>query len=78
MKGFCTEMLFAYIADDGTQCLGWYHGTVKKILNEKTRRIRVEWDQECLGEDGICISDHKISKGNWNPKTAKRGNGENI
>ena len=35
MKGFKFEMLFSYSADDGTQCLGWYHGVVKDIVNSK-------------------------------------------
>ena len=34
-KDFEIEMLFAYHGDDGTQCLGWYQGTVQKIINEK-------------------------------------------
>ena len=73
LKGFNIEMLFAYNGDDGTQCLGWYHGTIKKVINSKTRRVRIEWDEECLGEGDVQMSDHKLVNGNWNPKTAKKG-----
>ena len=73
VKDFRIEMLFAYNGDDGTQCLGWYQGTVQKVINEKTLRVRILWDEECLGESDVRTSDHKLVKGNWNPKTAKKG-----
>ena len=68
MKDFRIEMLFAYSVDDGTQYLGWYHGTVRKVMNEKTNCVRIEWDRDCLGEQNVNISDHKLVVGNWNPK----------
>ena len=43
-------MLFGYSGDNGTQCLGWYNGTVPEVVNEKTNRVRIEWGTECLGE----------------------------
>ena len=55
-------MLFAYNGDDGTQCLGWYQGTVQKVINEKTLRVRILWDEECLGESDVRTSDHKLVK----------------
>ena len=61
------------LADDGTQCLGWYQGKGKKNLNAKTRRVRIEWDESCLGEDDVRVLDHKLIMGNWNPKNAKKG-----
>ena len=71
--GFRVEMLFAYNGDDGTQCLGWYQGTVQSILNENNRRVRIKWDEECLGEGDVRVSNHKLMRGNWNPKVAKKG-----
>ena len=44
LKGFHIEMLFGYSGDDGTQYLGWYHGTVQDIVNEKTNRVIIKWD----------------------------------
>ena len=44
MKGFKLEMLFSYNGDDGTQCLGWYHGVVEEVLNVKTSKVRVRWN----------------------------------
>ena len=41
--------MFEYIGEDGLQCLGWYHGTVQKVVNAKTNRVRIKWDAECLG-----------------------------
>ena len=35
LKEFHIEMLFGYSGDDGKQCLGWYHGTVQEVVNEK-------------------------------------------
>ena len=73
MNDFRIEMLFAYSGDDGTQCLGWYQGTVIKIVNTQTNRVRIEWDSECLGDRDVKTSDHKLVPGNWNPKEAKKG-----
>ena len=66
-------MLFAYNGDDRTQCLGWLQGIVQKVINEKTLRVRILWDEECLGVSDIRTSDHKLVKGNWDPKTARKG-----
>ena len=73
LNDFRIEMLFAYSGDDGTQCLGWYQGTVIKIVNTQTNRVRIEWDSECLGDRDVKTSDHKLVPGNWNPKEAKKG-----
>ena len=62
-----------YNGDDGTQCCGWHHGTIKKVINIKMRRVRIEWDEDCVGEGDVQMSDHKLVNGNWNPKTAKKG-----
>ena len=67
LKDFHIEMLSPYNGDDGTQCLGWYQGTIKTILNEKTRRVRIEWDEACLGEGDVRRLDqlHAAKKGGW-------------
>ena len=68
MKGFHIEMLFGYIEDDGTQFLNWYNGTVQELVNEKTNRVRIKWDEECLGEHTVRETDKKLVISNWNPK----------
>ena len=44
LKGFHIDMLFGYSGDDGTKCLGWYHGTLQKVVNKRTNRVRIKWD----------------------------------
>ena len=78
MKGFSLEMLFNYSGDGGTQCLGWYHGVVLDVVNSKTNRVRVRWDDDCLGEHDMRITDQKLAMGNWNPKTIKKGGVEGV
>ena len=73
MKGFRLEILFSYSGDDGTQCLGWYHGVVQEVVNSKTNCVRVRWDNECLSEHNMRITDQKLAMGNWNPKSIKTG-----
>ena len=75
MKGFRLEILFSYSGDDGTQCLGWYHGVVLDVVNSKTNCVRVTWDDDCLGEHDMRITDQKFAMGNWNLKTIKKGDG---
>ena len=35
MKGLTIEMIFEYSGVDGTKCLNWYRGSIKKFSNEK-------------------------------------------
>ena len=42
LKGFHIEMLFGYSGDDGAQCVGWYHGTVQEVFNEKSNHVRIK------------------------------------
>ena len=67
MKGFHIGMLFGYSGDDGTQCLGWCHGTVQEAVNEKTNHARIKWDAEYLGEHDVRVTDQKLVISNWNP-----------
>ena len=53
-------------------------GQLRKIINEKTLRVRILWDEECLGVSDVRTSNHKLVKGNWNPKTAKRESDEKM
>ena len=66
-------MLFGYSGDDGTQCLGWYYGTAQEEVNEKTNRVSIKWDAECLGEHDVRLTDKKLVLSNWNPKKVKKG-----
>ena len=60
LKGFRIDMLFGYSGDDGTQCLGWYHGTVQEVVNEKTNHMRMKWEAEYLGEHDVKMTDQKL------------------
>ena len=62
------EMLFGYSGDGGTQCLGWYHGTVQEVGNENTNPVIIKWNAECLGEHDVRVTDQKSVLTNWNPK----------
>ena len=66
-------MLFGYSGDDGTQCLGWYHGTVQEVVNENTNRVIIKCDAECLVDHDMIVTDHKLFLSNWNPKKVKKG-----
>ena len=73
LKGFRIEMTFENTGDDGSLCLAWYQGTIEKILNVKTNRIRVRCDEDCMGDNDARVTTHKLVVGNWNPKKLKKG-----
>ena len=73
LKGFPVEMAFEYPGEDGSQCLGWYNGIVDKVLNAKVHKVRIKWDDDCIGEDDAEESNVKLIPGNWNPRRAKKG-----
>ena len=51
---------------------------VLDVVNSKTNRVRVGWDNDCLGEHDMRITDQKLAMGNWNPKTIKKGGVEGV
>ena len=73
LKGLHIEMFFGYSVDDGIQCLGWYHGTVQALVNEKKNHVIINWDAEFLGEHDVRVTDQKLVLSNWNPKKVKKG-----
>ena len=66
-------MLFDYPADDGSRYLDWAHGLVSKVVNSKTRRVKIEWDKECVAEGDPLITFEKIGIRKWNPKKSSPG-----
>mmetsp|Transcript_34740 Transcript_34740/g.73996 ORF Transcript_34740/g.73996 Transcript_34740/m.73996 type:complete len:173 (+) Transcript_34740:503-1021(+) len=71
--GFKIEMCFTYFGDDGSECLGWYHGKVTDVLNAKTGRVRVEWNKDCLGKNDKGVTTQTLRPAKWNPKKAIGG-----
>jgi len=39
---------------------GWYHGALRKIVNEETNHVRIEQDKDCLGGHNVKVLDHKL------------------
>ena len=70
IDGFKIEMRFK---NDTVVGSGWYHGTVQRLLNPNTQRVRIKWDRECLGEDDPEWSNNMLKTGNWNPKKPREG-----
>ena len=68
LKGFRIEMRFQYTGDNGSQCVGWYHGTIKKVVNAEKFRVKIKWDDDCLGEDDVKETTHELQPKKWNPK----------
>ena len=58
--GFEIEMRFSYPRDEGSLLYNWYHGKVVKVLNVKTQRVKIQWDEECLADDDAGISAHQL------------------
>ena len=48
---------------------------VQEVVNSKTNRVRVRWDNECLSEHNMKITDQKLAMGNWNPKNYQQKGG---
>ena len=71
--GYKIEMLFEYPSDDGSQYLDWAHGVVTGIVNEKTRRVEIEWDDECVAEGDYSTSKDVLFIRKWNPKKVEAG-----
>ena len=53
LDGFKIEMLFEGIDADGESCLEWYHGEVKEVLNRKSRKVRIVWDDKWIHPDDL-------------------------
>ena len=69
-------MLFEGIDANGEACLEWYHGEVKEVLNSKTRKVRIVWDDECIHPDDVnSLKETKdlLLVRKWNPSVAVKG-----
>ena len=71
--GFIIEMYFNYQDKDGSSLCNWYHGKVVKIVNTKNRVVQVQWDETCLGDLDVRVSNGKLFLTKWNSKTVKPG-----
>ena len=71
--GYKIEMLFEYRSDYGSQYLDWANGVVSIIVNNKTRRVEIEWTSECVAEGDESTTIEKLLKSKWNPKTVSAG-----
>lgn len=66
-EGFRVEMMFLYNDENGESLTNWYHGTVNKVLNKKTKAVKVKWDCECLGDGDKEETKEKLLPSKWNP-----------
>ena len=73
LVGYRIEMLFEYPSDDGGHYLDWAHGKVTDVVNEKTRRVEIEWDSECIAEGECSTSTNVLFIRKWNPKKVSAG-----
>ena len=67
------EMLFENPSPDGGQYLDWAHGVVTGIVNEKARKVEIEWDSDCLAEGDSSTSRYVLFIRKWNPKKVTAG-----
>ena len=66
-------MLFEAIDADGNAVLEWSHGEVTSVLNSKTRRVEIEWDDDCVHPDdwaSMKKTKDRLLVLKWNPTVA--------
>ena len=73
LKNYDIEMLFSGTDDAGEPFINWYNGKVKDVLNEKGRRVLIEWNTDCLGTKDARISKHRLAITKWNPENCPEG-----
>ena len=52
--------------------MGWYRGTVNKVVNKDKFSVQVKWNEDCLGASDKRSSMVQLKSGNWNPKSARK------
>ena len=66
---FKIEMLFDYPNEiEGGTYLDWAHGVVKEVINDKSNRVLIEWDDDCLGRLDKKETYQRLLVTKWNPK----------
>jgi len=73
LKNYEIEMLFSGTDDAGEPFFNWYNGKVKKVLNEKGRRVLIEWNEDCLGTEDARESKQRLAITKWNPENSSEG-----
>ena len=61
------EMWFGFPTND------WYRGKVILIINGKTDRVKIAWDEKGLHEDDPRETIQELKETKYNPKTTKEG-----
>ena len=73
LVGFRIEMRFAAYGDDGSQFGDWFRGTVRKIVNRASSRVRIEWDPDSVAKGEQTVTDQQLLASRWNPKSPQPG-----
>lgn len=61
MKDFYVEVAISYSSNDGNDCMGWYHGVIKKVLSANSNRLIKIWDEGFLGDKDLRVPGHIAS-----------------
>ena len=61
------EMWFGHPTND------WYRGKVVGIMNEKTDRVRIVWNEDDLHEDDPRETTQVLKRTKYNPETTSEG-----
>ena len=51
----------------------WYRGKVIEVKNEKTDRMRIEWNDECIHEDNPKVTVQYLKSYKINPDKTSEG-----
>ena len=73
LLGYKIEMLFSGIDDEGEPFDNWYHGIVVKLVSEKGRRVKINWNEACLGRDDYRSTVQRLGISKWNPEKCTEG-----
>ena len=66
-------MLFWDIDDKGEQFENWNHRVVVKMVSEKCRGVKIDWDEACLGNDDDCSTVQRLGISKWNTEKCTEG-----
>ena len=67
LVGYELEMYFGHPTND------WYRGKVISIVNGKTERVKIAWDETGLHEDDPTETTQYLTKAKYNPETTREG-----
>ena len=67
LVGYKIVTIFAGVDDNGQPFDNWYHAVVVMLMNDKNKTLRIDWNNNYLGDYNVQSAVKRLGINKWNP-----------